>query len=219
MSQSDRFGPPGGLGRNVAIAGSVVVLHAATLWAMQHGLLQRAPEEVIVPAQVIAEFISPPAPEPEAPKPPPPPPPPPKPQPVVKKAPPLPKAIADPKPAPAAPRGTLEDEPKPVVEAPPAPPAPPKIELPSNNAAYLNNPAPNYPAISRRMGEQGTVMLRIFVDAQGLPQKIEVSKSSGYDRLDQQAVDGVKNWKFVPGKSNGTPTPMWVTVPVKFTLN
>ncbi|MXN31100.1 energy transducer TonB, partial [Delftia sp. CH05] len=102
---------------------------------------------------------------------------------------------------------------------PPAPPAPPKIELPSNNAAYLNNPAPNYPAISRRMGEQGTVMLRIFVDAQGLPQKIEVSKSSGYDRLDQQAVDGVKNWKFVPGKSNGTPTPMWVTVPVKFTLN
>ncbi|MXN32904.1 energy transducer TonB, partial [Delftia sp. CH05] len=73
MSQSDRFGPPGGLGRNVAIAGSVVVLHAATLWAMQHGLLQRAPEEVIVPAQVIAEFISPPAPEPEAPKPPPPP--------------------------------------------------------------------------------------------------------------------------------------------------
>ncbi|KEH07996.1 hypothetical protein GY14_23395, partial [Delftia tsuruhatensis] len=99
------------------------------------------------------------------------------------------------------------------------PPAPPKIELPSNNAAYLNNPAPNYPAISRRMGEQGTVMLRIFVDAQGLPQKIEVSKSSGYDRLDQQAVDGVKNWKFVPGKSNGTPTPMWVTVPVKFTLN
>ncbi|HBJ99252.1 MAG TPA: energy transducer TonB, partial [Delftia acidovorans] len=62
---------------------------------------------------------------------------------------------------------------------------PPKIELPSNNAAYLNNPAPNYPAISRRMGEQGTVTLRIFVDAQGLPQKIEVSKSSGYDRLDR----------------------------------
>ncbi|CAB5723260.1 TonB family C-terminal domain [Delftia tsuruhatensis] len=69
------------------------------------------------------------------------------------------------------------------------------------------------------MGEQGTVMLRIFVDEHGLPQKIEVSKSSGYERLDQQAVDGVKNWKFVPGKSNGVPVPMSVTVPVKFTLN
>lgn len=69
------------------------------------------------------------------------------------------------------------------------------------------------------MGEQGIVMLRVFIDAQGMPQKVDIQKSSGYDRLDQQAVDAVKRWKFVPGKDRGVPTPMWATVPINFNLN
>ena len=83
MSQSDQFASASGPSRNLAVAGAVVVAHAAALWAMQHGLAQQHPPEVVVPAAVIAEFIAPPAPEPKPPAPPPPPPPPapaPKPQ-------------------------------------------------------------------------------------------------------------------------------------------
>src|SRR5690606_30350748 len=107
-----------------------------------------------------------------------------------------PKAIADPTPAPNAPTGTLDSAPPaPVADATPpapaAPAAPPSapaqpsgaaVQLPSSNAAYLNNPRPSYPSISRRMGEQGKVLLRVLVDENGLPQQIEIKQSSGFDR-------------------------------------
>ena len=239
MSQSDRFPPEAGVGRNVVVVGAVVMAHAAALWAIQHGMGQPHPQELIVPAQVIAEFIASPAPEPTPapptpPKPtppvPPPPKPAPKPKPVVTKAPPLPKAIRDPAPAPDAPRGTLDTAPVPAEQAPPAPvspptppappapPAAPRIEQPSSNAAYLNNPAPPYPSMSKRMGEQGKVLLRVYVNEQGLPEKIEIKQSSGYERLDEAAIATVQRWKFVPGKRNGVPEAMWNIVPINFVL-
>lgn len=90
--------------------------------------------------------------------------------------------------------------------------------MPSSNAAYLNNPRPVYPPISRRMNEQGKVVLRVFIDEQGNPQQIEVNKSSGFERLDKSAVDAVRRWKFVPGKRNGVPEGMWNMVPINFVL-
>lgn len=232
MSQFDRYGSSRGLSRNAVIAGSVVVLHVAALWALQSGLLRRA-AEVIVPAEVLAEFITPPAP-PAPPAPPPPkpaPPPPPKPAPP-KPAPrpaPMPVAVPSPAPAPNAPTGVVEPQPPaPPIQAPapppapapapPAPPAPPKIELPSSDAAYLNNPKPTYPAISKRLGEQGKVVLRVLIGTDGLPQKVEVNKSSGFERLDRQAQDAVMRWRFAPGKRNGVPETMWNLVPVNFVL-
>ena len=216
--------------RNAVITGSVLALHVAGIWALQHALTH-SPEPLIVPAEVIAEFIAPPAPEPQPPAPPPPAPPTPQPpKPTPKPAPvpkpvqkqPLPKAIADPTPSPNAPTGTLDSEPsKPVPAAPaapPAPPAPPAIQLPSSNAAYLNNPRPSYPAISRRMNEQGKVVLRVFIDEQGQPQQLEINKSSGFERLDKAALEAVKRWKFVPGKRNGVPEGMWNIVPINFVL-
>lgn len=225
------------------ITGVVVALHAAGIWALQSGM-SRPPEPQIIAAEVIAQFIAPPAPEPPAPAPaaPPtsaPPKPQPKPEPVkpqpapkpVQKAPLLPKAIADPTPAPNAPTGTLDSAPAPVADATPpapaAPPAPPSapaqpsgaaVQLPSSNAAYLNNPRPSYPSISRRMGEQGKVLLRVLVDENGLPQQIEIKQSSGFDRLDKAALASVQRWRFVPGKRNGVPEAMWNIVPVNFVL-
>lgn len=221
------------------ITGMVLILHAAGIWALQSGTA-RPPEPQIIPAEVIAQFIAPPAPEPPAPVPvpaapptPQPPKPTPKPQPPkpqpVQKAPPLPKAIADPAPAPNAPTGTLDSAPA-VDTAPPAPPVSPgpsapsatpsggAVQLPSSNAAYLNNPRPSYPSISRRMGEQGKVLLRVLVSEQGLPQQIEIKESSGYDRLDKAAVASVQRWRFVPGKRNGVPEAMWNIVPINFVL-
>ena len=228
MSQPDRFAPPGGVSRNAVIVGSVVALHVAGIWALQSGLVRKA-AEVIVPAELLSEFIAPPAP-PKVTPPPPAPPPPPKPAPQVAPRPaPMPVAIADPKPAPNAPVGIVEPQPPaPPIEAPvappapapapPAPPAPPKIELPSSDAAYLNNPKPSYPAISKRMGEQGKVVLRVLIGTDGLPQKVEINKSSGFERLDRQAQEAVMRWRFVPGKRNGVPETMWNLVPVNFVL-
>ena len=228
MSHPDRFAPAGGVSRNAVIVGSVVALHVAGIWALQSGLVRKA-AEVIVPAELLSEFIAPPAP-PKVTPPPPAPPPPPKPAPKAAPRPaPMPVAIADPRPAPNAPIGiTTPQPPAPPIEAPvappapapapPAPPAPPKIELPSSDAAYLNNPKPSYPAISKRMGEQGKVVLRVLIGTDGVPQKVEVNQSSGFDRLDRQAQDAVMRWRFVPGKRNGVPEAMWNLVPVNFVL-
>ena len=61
-------------------------------------------------------------------------------------------------------------------------PATEEVTLPSQSAAYLNNPPPAYPAISKRLGEQGKVILRVLIGADGQPQKAEIKQSSGFDR-------------------------------------
>ncbi len=94
----------------------------------------------------------------------------------------------------------------------------PSLVEPSADADYLKNPPPGYPRISRRMGEQGTVVVRVFINTQGLPEKPEVRTSSGFVRLDQAALDAVQRWRFVPGRRNGTPEPMWFNIPVRFVL-
>lgn len=122
-------------------------------------------------------------------------------------------------PAPAAAPATAPSAPATASSAakPPASSAP-SIELPSSNAAYLNNPKPSYPALSRRMGEEGKVVLRVYIGADGLPQKADIHQSSGYDRLDRQAQEAVLRWRFVPGKRNGVPEAMWNLVPINFVL-
>jgi protein TonB len=228
MTMTYEEAQPSGLGRNALIAIAVVLLHVVALWALHTGLLRRA-VEVIVPAVLLSEFVTPPAPV-VAPEPPPPAPSPPKPQPKTVR-PPKPRPAPQPLPVANAPATdtapVVAPDPEPPspapvaaapVAAPPAPPAPPRIELPSSNAAYLQNPAPTYPAISKRMGEQGKVVLRVFIGTDGLPQKIELNRSSGYERLDRQAQETVSRWKFVPGKRNGVPESMWYLVPINFVL-
>ena len=219
------------ISRNAAIAGGVVLFHVAALWAIQSGLLQRA-IEVVVPVAILSEFIEPPKPKVA-------PPPPPAPPTPVKKAvakaptlppPPMPVAIPDPAPAPTAPTGSLAPQPPappiaaPVVvaaapaAAPAAPPAPPRVELPSTDADYLNCKL-TYPYMSKRLGEQGLVLMRVLIGVDGQPQKAEVKKASGYDRLDDAARDYVMKCRYVPGKVGGTPQTMWYDAPVRFKLN
>ena len=106
-----------------------------------------------------------------------------------------------------------------VAEAPPAPPAP-KIEEPvteaTANAAYLNNPKPDYPSAAARQGWGGTVTLRVRVLADGHAESVAVKKSSGRKVLDDAAIAAVKNWTFVPSKRGSTPIDGWATVPVVF---
>ena len=89
---------------------------------------------------------------------------------------------------------------------------------PRFNADYLQNPAPQYPPLARRMREQGKVILRVLVDADGLPERVELRTSSGSVRLDQSAQDTVKRWKFVPARQGERNVAAWVLVPITFTL-
>jgi len=96
----------------------------------------------------------------------------------------------------------------------PAPITPPRF-----NADYLDNPAPEYPPLSRSEGEQGKVVLRVFVNASGGAERVEIRKSSGFDRLDEAARATVRRWRFAPARQGGEPVPAWVNVPVAFSLD
>jgi periplasmic protein TonB len=126
--------------------------------------------------------------------------------------------VAEPQPAPPPISAPVAVSPAPAPAAPPAPPAPPRIELPSTSADYLQNPQPVYPPMSKRLGEQGSVMLRVLIGADGRPLDAEIRKSSGYERLDRTALETVRKWRFVPGKRNGVPEDMWFNVPINFVL-
>lgn len=237
--------------RNAAVAGGVLLAHAAALWALQHGLLRQQPPEIVVPVQVLSEIIPaqpaepaapPPAPAPAPPPPAPPAPVPPKPAPAPapRKAPaprpapnppaPMPAAIPDPAPAPAAPLGTTAPQPPappiaaPVappapasIPGPPAPPAPGPVNLPMVDADYAaNEEAFRPPAISRRLGEYGTVLLRVTVGVNGLATRVELVRSSGYDRLDKAALAGARQLKFRPATRNGVPVEWTYDFPVRY---
>lgn len=106
--------------------------------------------------------------------------------------------------------------PAPVELAPPAPPAP--LTPPVFNADYLDNPAPRYPALSRRMNEQGRVVLRVLVNIRGTADEVQLRTSSGSSRLDEAALDTVRRWKFVPARRGAEQVPAWVLIPISFRL-
>ena len=230
---SDRFSSPPGISRNTVIAGSVILFHVAALWALQSGLIRKA-ADVIIPVEILSQFIDPP--KPVAP-PPPPPPSPPQRKPTTPPPPPRPMAIRTPTPVPApdAPTGTVTPSPPPapvaapVLPAPlappappapaPAPPAPPAVQLPSSNADYLQNPKPVYPSMSKRLGEQGKVIVRVLIGIDGLPREASIRQSSGFQRLDEAAQAAVMSWRYVPGKRNGVVEAMEFNVPINWVLN
>jgi protein TonB len=210
----------------------------AGLHALVLGLLvfkPDAPEPVTPPRPLTVSLIQPDAPEPQPEPRPQPKPKPPPPKPVMKPLPPPPVLVAErplPTPAPVveAPKPAPVPEPVPevlpppappvVVEAPrPAPPPPPAPPTPPRPADYLNNPKPLYPALSRRLREEGVVRLNILVDPDGSVARLEIAKSSGYPRLDEAAAKTVRSsWKFEPARQGGKPIQAWVIVPIEFTL-
>lgn len=86
------------------------------------------------------------------------------------------------------------------------------------DAAYFSNPAPSYPRISRRRGEEGRVLLRVRVLADGAAGAVEIAEGSGYARLDEAARDAVRNWRFVPASRADVKIDSWLNVPIVFRL-
>lgn len=107
--------------------------------------------------------------------------------------------------------------PPPIATAtPPSPPLP--VTPPVFNADYLDNPAPAYPGMSRRLREQGRVLLRVLVNVNGSTDDVQLRASSGHPRLDEAALDTVRRWKFVPAKRGAELVPAWVLIPISFRL-
>ena len=119
----------------------------------------------------------------------------------------------------AADAGEPADAPIEEEAAPPEPasrpvpdPAPPS----DRGAEPLAQVEPVYPAAALRSREEGTVLLRVEVDAGGLPVSVDIERSSRSRELDAAARDAVSQWTFRPAIENGQPVPSTVTVPVDF---
>ncbi len=180
----------------------------------------------VVPAGRVVEFVRPLAVRliELAPAVPPPPPAPPKIQPRLKPPPVQPRILAvTPMPnAPEAPAAFVVPAPPPAPAVPPAPnfvPTPPApITAARFDADYLQNPSPIYPALSRRLSEEGKVVLRVHVNTTGQATEVAIRTPSGYARLDNAARDAVQQWRFVPARRGDSPIDAWVLVPIVFKL-
>ncbi|MDR3322926.1 MAG: energy transducer TonB [Zoogloeaceae bacterium] len=93
-----------------------------------------------------------------------------------------------------------------------------ELTAPIFEADYLANPAPEYPSLSRKEGEQGLVTLYIHITPAGRADKVMLHKSSGFARLDKAASEVVWRWRFVPARRGQENVAGWVLVPIRFIL-
>lgn len=207
-----------------SLAAAVAVLHLAGGWALLQVPAVRA--AVLEAAPMMVDLLAPPAP----PTPPPPPPPQaPRPlPPVVAPAP----VLAAPSPAPLPPEAFTAPAPAPVpapvaVATPvaslsppappaPAPPAPARKRLSADAVGYVVQPPAEVPLASRRAGESGVVWLRVVVDVRGLPAQVQVQRSSGFARLDAQALSAMRQARFRPHTEDGVALEVEVIAPIEY---
>ena len=216
------FGTAGGSGRSrLQPLVAIVLAHLFLFYAVYSGLLHRV-VQVAMPHEVVVNFIAPSAPEKPAPLPAPqvaslvpPPAVVPPPLPVFNVAQPE-RAITVPQPAPAP----TERSNSTVLVAAAAIPAPvangPRTL--TSGVEYIHAPQPVYPPASRRLGEQGKVVLRVLVNEKGLPDQVFVQTSSGFSRLDEAGRQAALRALFKPYVEDGRPVAVFVIVPLNFTL-
>lgn len=186
----------------------VVALHILMFWALSSGLAKTLVNRVLGPMETrLIEEIKPENEEP--------PPPPPKfqaPPPVFVDMPDV--AITE---APTASTITATNAPP---KAAPPPPAADVVNPPRQNTRSPIS-QPEYPTMSRRLGEEGATILLLTLDADGRVTAASVDASSGFERLDEAAVKEAMRprlWKFLPGTINGKPAPMQFKFRVVFKI-
>jgi protein TonB len=128
-------------------------------------------------------------------------------------------APSEPVALPMAPDPEPDPVPEPVVEAPrpqmDAGPITLSSEL-SVSCPELNAPA--YPPLSRRLGEEGKLVIRVEMDKNGLISVAQIISSSGFKRLDEAALAAVKTWRCAPPQRNGQPVRAIALQPFNFAL-
>jgi protein TonB len=207
--------------KRMAAFALVVLIHVLFVWVLASGLGKKVVEVVLGPVETrLIEDL----PEDENEPPPPPPefdtPPPYVPPPEISIDIPV-----DSGPTTAISNVTSE---RPVAAPPPPPVAAPKpveravVRTPPSSVgrgARITSGEEIYPPASKRAGEEGTVVLRLFILESGRIGEAKVTKSSGFPRLDEAAVkEAERNWRFVPGKEDGKPVAMWHDIALTFRL-
>lgn len=196
--------------RRTLVLVGIIALHLGLFWVLNSGLSRSIVSVVLGPIET--RIIE--APPETDDKPPPPPPKIETPPPFV---PPPDIAIDIPAEAPPATAITQTTTQRPVVRPPPPPQPVARTAPRSNPRRPLTQP--EYPPASRRAGETGTVILEVYVLADGRVGEARVKQSSGYTRLDEAAVREVKrSWRLLPGTEDGKAVPMWGQFAVTFKL-
>jgi protein TonB len=180
--------------RRFVAVGAVAVLHLIVIWALASGLAAHLVDKI--PQDIKADIVQ--QKPPDQPKTPPPPPPD-----LVK---PPPQFIPPPDIVVAndAPANTITAVTN--VVQPPAPPKP-SVSSPVLAAGKGNNCAVKYyPALAVRLNHQGSTVVTVHVGTDGSVKNVDVATGSGFDELDQAAVQCVQNgWHFQPAIENGAP--------------
>ncbi len=91
-------------------------------------------------------------------------------------------------------------------------------DTPAIAAGPARNEPPEYPTISRRNGEEGRVEVKVLVDHQGVPLRAQISRSSGFPRLDTSARQATMRWRYQPAPQGAGADPSWILVPIEFVL-
>lgn len=197
-----------GGGRKTTVTAIIIAFHVFLVWALLQSLgtisVDRPPP--IIKAEIIEEI-----PDEEAPPPPPP---------TIEAPPPYvppPDIVIDlPVDAPVT-SGAL------VVTNKPAPPPPVAKagikKAPEIDPKFKKRFQPDYPPTSRRLGEEGSVVLQVLVGTDGKVQDGKVQTSSGFPRLDEAALKhALRAWRFTPGTEDGAPVTAWHSVKVTFKI-
>lgn len=186
--------------------GVVGLLHAGLIWALTVGLAEKPVDVATVAVEAL--FVDVPQPR-EA-----------NPPPVVETPPPAVTPPAAP-PRPAKPRpAVLAPAPAPAI----APVAPAPAEAASRATPPRSDPdrpnrKPPYPPSSKRLGEEGTVVLLLHVAASGDVDEARIDRSSGFARLDEAAArQATTSWHFIPAIRAGAPVAAWHRFTVTFRL-
>jgi protein TonB len=166
----------------------VVLLHVLLLWAISSGLGRKVVHmtENTVEAVLMSE-APPPAPTPKTPPP---------------------KTPAPPPPAPTSTAPAITQAPTPPAAAPAAP----AIRTGAVIQAGAHCAKPDYPIISRRMEEEGTVTLKFLIGVDGKVMQADIEKSSGFTRLDEAARNALSKCQFRPGTVDGKPEQSWASI-------
>ncbi|WP_342118340.1 energy transducer TonB [Pseudoduganella sp. OTU4001] len=214
------FGRAAGSDKLTKIA-VVVALHAVLGYAAVNGTMHRLVDRI--PEVVNVTFVAPPPPPPASQ---------PKTVEVAQKAPSiappplpmLPVVVENTITAPPSQARVTEAAPStpavvaPVNAAPAAAPAPagPRV---ISSVEYIRAPQPVYPSVSRRMGEQGVVTLRVLVNEKGYAEQASVQKSSGSNNLDEAGRAAVMRALFKPYVEDGKAQSVYVVVPINFQMS
>lgn len=121
-------------------------------------------------------------------------------------------------PQPSTPSAATESSSAPAPAAKSTGPSQPKT-ISSSVDGYLRQPEQIYPPISRRLGEEGKVVIRVFVDETGHPEKATIHKSSGYNRLDEAARKAVLGALFKPHTEDGQAVPVYILAHMSYKLD